>query len=82
MMGNQSRNKVPIKGWQICSGRNAVGLSRPELAHLAGVSASTIERAERGGVQVGPEKLSAIRKALEAKELVFTTLTIKFAKGR
>lgn len=82
MMENQSPSKRLLKAWQICAGRNAAKLSMADLGRLAGVGVSTIERAESGNAYVGPEKLQAIRVALEAKGLAFTPQTIKFAKGR
>lgn len=55
---------------QIRAGRALLGLSQTDLGGRAGLSLSTIKRAERETVSV--EALTAIRAALERAGVVFT----------
>lgn len=57
---------------QIRAARSLLGLSQPEAARLAGVSVSTLKRAE-GSIQVGAsvDAVAAIQRALEAAGAVF-----------
>ncbi len=57
---------------QIRAARALLGLSQPEAAHIAGVSVSTLKRAE-GTIQIGAsvEAVAAIRAALEAAGVIF-----------
>lgn len=57
---------------QICAARSLLGLSQPDAASLAGVSASTLKRAE-GSIQTGAsvDAIAAIRAALEAAGVEF-----------
>lgn len=57
---------------QIRAARSLLGISQPDAAKLAGVSVSTLKRAE-GSIQAGAslDALTAIRAALEAAGVVF-----------
>jgi len=57
---------------QIRAARSLLGLSQPDAASLAGVSASTLKRAE-GSIQTGAsvDAIAAIRAALEAAGVEF-----------
>lgn len=57
---------------QIRAARSLLGLSQPEAASLAGVSVSTLKRAE-GSIQIGAsaDAIAAIRAALEAAGVIF-----------
>lgn len=57
---------------QIRAARSLLGLAQPEAARLAGVSVSTLKRAE-GSIQPGAsiDAVAAIRAALEAAGVEF-----------
>ena len=63
-----------ITGRQIAAARTLVGMNQPTLAAKANVSVSTLKRMEASaGVAEGlPNNVAAVRRALEAVDVVFT----------
>lgn len=57
---------------QIRAARSLLGLSQPDAASLAGVSVSTLKRAE-GSIQMGAsaDAIAAIRSALQVAGVIF-----------
>lgn len=61
-------SKAALTGASLAAARRAVGLSQEALAHAAGVSATTISRAERGITVPRPSQMAAIETAIRHAE--------------
>lgn len=54
----------PVQGGQIADLRRAASLTQPELAVRAGVSTSTVYRAEQSDASIGPRTVARLAAAL------------------
>lgn len=69
-------NAATLTGASLAAARRAVGLSQEALAHSAGVSATTISRAERGLTVPRPSQMAAIEDAIAAEAFAAGTQTV------
>ena len=67
MSGHKQSNSSPVLGSRIAALRKKAQLTQPELATRAGVSISTVYRAERSDDSIGPRMVARIALALSVQ---------------